>query len=45
MSSSLRSSRAVVVELELPLEGAVGQASAPLEHGDRLVENLLKGHH
>ena len=33
-----------IIELELPLEGAVGQASAPLEHGHRLVENLLKGH-
>src|SRR5262245_28340892 len=33
-----------VVELKLPLEGAVGQASATLEHGDRLVEDLLKGH-
>ena len=33
-----------VVELELPLQGAVGQASPTLEHGDRLVENLLKGH-
>src|SRR6516165_1326061 len=33
-----------VIELELPLQGAVGQASAPLEHGDRVVENLLKGH-
>src|SRR5262249_6398086 len=33
-----------VIELELPLEGAVGQASAPLEHGHRMVENLLKGH-
>ena len=33
-----------VVELKLPLEGAVGQASPALEHGDRLVENLLKGH-
>ena len=33
-----------VVELKLALEGAVGQASAPLEHGDRLIENLLKGH-
>jgi hypothetical protein len=33
-----------VVELELSLEGAVGQASATLEHGHRVVENLLKGH-
>ena len=33
-----------VVELELPLEGAIGQASATLEHRDRLVEDLLKSH-
>ena len=33
-----------IVELKLPLEGAVGQASATLEHGHRLVEDLLKGH-
>ena len=33
-----------VVELELSPEGTVSQASAPLEHGDRVVEDLLKGH-
>src|SRR6516165_4348280 len=33
-----------VVELELPLEGAVGQAPPALEHGYRLVKDLLKGH-
>jgi hypothetical protein len=33
-----------VVELELPLESAIGQAPPPLEHGDRLVQELLKGH-
>ena len=33
-----------VIELELPLEGAVGQASATLEHRYRLIEDLLKGH-
>ena len=33
-----------VVELELPLEGAVSEAPTPLEHGNRLVEDLLKGH-
>jgi hypothetical protein len=33
-----------VIELELPLEGAIGQTSATLEHGYRLVEDLLKGH-
>jgi hypothetical protein len=30
--------------LELSLEGAVGQAPPALEHGYRLVEDLLKGH-
>jgi hypothetical protein len=34
----------VLVQLKLPLEGAVGQASATLEHGARLVKDLLKGH-
>jgi hypothetical protein len=34
-----------VVELELPLECAVGQAPSALEHCDCLVEDLLKGHH
>jgi hypothetical protein len=33
-----------VIELELPLEGAIGQAPPALEHGNRLVEDLLKGH-
>src|SRR6516165_3233775 len=33
-----------IVELKLPLEGAIGQAPPALEHGDRLVEDLLKGH-
>src|SRR5689334_16086854 len=33
-----------VVKLKFPLEGTVGQASPALEHGYRLVENLLKGH-
>jgi hypothetical protein len=33
-----------VVELKLPLEGAVGETATPLEHGYRVVENLLKGH-
>src|SRR5262249_20250440 len=33
-----------VVELELPLERAVGKAPTPLQHGYRLVEDLLKGH-
>src|SRR5215831_4007121 len=34
-----------LVELELPLQRAVGQAPPALEQGDRLIENLLKGHH
>jgi hypothetical protein len=33
-----------VIELKLPLEGAVGQAPPALEHGDRVVKDLLKGH-
>jgi hypothetical protein len=33
-----------IIELELPLEGTVGQAPPALEHGYRLVEDLLKGH-
>jgi hypothetical protein len=33
-----------VIELELPLESAIGEAPPALEHGDRLVEDLLKGH-
>src|SRR5262249_22202056 len=41
---SLEVVEGVLVKLELPLEGAVGQASATLEHGYRLVEDLLKGH-
>jgi hypothetical protein len=31
--------------MELQLERAIGQASATLEHGHRLVENLFKGHY
>jgi len=34
----------LVVELELPLESAIGQAPTTLQHGHRLVEDLLKGH-
>jgi hypothetical protein len=33
-----------VIKLELPLESAIGQAPPTLEHGYRLVEDLLKGH-
>src|SRR5262245_60293815 len=34
-----------VIELELPLESTIGEAPPALEHGDRLVEDLLKGHY
>src|SRR5262249_17613561 len=34
----------VVVQTELELEGAIGHAASALEHGHRVVENLLKGH-
>ncbi|HSX83500.1 MAG TPA: hypothetical protein VLQ80_33715 [Candidatus Saccharimonadia bacterium] len=33
-----------VVEIELPFEGAIGHAPSALEHGNRLVQNLLEGH-
>src|SRR5262249_16082767 len=33
-----------VVEVELPLQRGVGQAPPALEHRDRLVENIRKGH-
>ena len=33
-----------LIEMKLEREGAVGHAPATLEHGDRLVEDLLKGH-
>src|SRR5262249_10998131 len=34
----------VVIEVELELHGAIGHAAPALEHGDRLVHDLLKGH-
>ena len=34
----------LVVEGKLPLEGPVGHPAAPLQHGDRLVKDLFKGH-
>ena len=34
----------LVIELEVQLEGPIGQASPPLQHGHRLVQHLLKGH-
>jgi hypothetical protein len=33
-----------LIEMKLEREGAVGHAPATLEHGDRLVEDLFKGH-
>src|SRR5262249_5715187 len=33
-----------IIELELPLESAIGETPPALEHGDRLVQKLLKGH-
>jgi hypothetical protein len=33
-----------VIEIELPLEGAIGQAPPALEHSYRLIEDLLKSH-
>jgi hypothetical protein len=32
------------IQMELERKGAVGHAPSALEHGYRLVENLLKGH-
>ena len=32
------------IEVEMPLEHAVGQTSSTLEHGDRLIQNVLKRH-
>jgi hypothetical protein len=34
----------LVIELEMQLEGAIGQASTPLEHNDRVVKDLFEGH-
>src|SRR6266511_919554 len=34
----------VVIQTELEFEGAIGHAAASLEHGQRLIENLLEGH-
>jgi hypothetical protein len=33
-----------VVELKLTLKGTIRHTAAALEHGQRLVKNLLKGH-
>ena len=44
MSSVFRSSRAVLIELELAFEGPIGHAAPALEHGQRVVHNLLERH-
>ena len=36
--------KSLLIQMELERERAVGHASTALEHGDRLVEDLLKGH-
>ena len=33
-----------IVQIKLPFEGAIGHAPSTLEHGNRLVQNLLEGH-
>ena len=40
----LESLQVCLVELELELQGAIGQAAASLEHGDGLIQYLFKGH-
>ena len=34
----------ILLQLELPLEGTIGDPATPLEHGHGLLEHLLKGH-
>ena len=34
----------VIIQGELPFERAIGDAAAPLEHGNYVIENLLEGH-
>ena len=36
--------KVVVVQTELKLKGPIGHAASPLEHGHRVIENLLEGH-
>ena len=40
----LQGGELLIIQRELELEGPIGHPPAPLHHGDRLVENLLKGH-
>jgi hypothetical protein len=37
--------KGVVVQVKLHLECPIGHTSPALQHGQRLVKNLLKGHH
>jgi hypothetical protein len=34
----------VIIQMELPFEGAIGHASAALEQGNSLIQQLLKSH-
>src|SRR5262249_5209297 len=34
----------LIIQRELELEGPIGHSPTALEHGERLVEDLLKGH-
>ncbi len=34
----------VIIEIELPFEGTIGHAASTLEHGNGLIQKLLKGH-
>jgi hypothetical protein len=34
----------LIIELELPLKRAIRDSSSPLDHGQGLVKDLLKGH-
>jgi hypothetical protein len=34
----------VIIEIELPFEGAIGHAASPLEHSQGLIDNLLERH-
>jgi len=40
----LQGGEVIIIELELELKGPIRHAPPALEHGYRLVEDLLKGH-
>ena len=40
----LQRGQLLIIQCELELEGPIGHPPAPLHHGKRLVENLLKSH-